>query len=102
MPGRDYVDEGSTMTDHIRIPHSGDLPVSSGIIQALATLTNTPPIEMPPLYESIDPSVLDAVFDQGSGECLGFIYDEALIQIRRTEDCDLRLSIDDGEQESCS
>ena len=56
------------MTDHIRIPLSGNGPVSSGVIQALATLTNTPPIEMPPLYESLDPSVLDAVFDQGSGE----------------------------------
>lgn len=76
--------------------------MSSGIIQTLATLTDTPPIEMPPLYECIDPSVLDAVFNQGSGEYLRSTYDGALIQIRRTEDYELQLSIDDGEQERCS
>ena len=86
------------MTDHIRIPLSSNVPVSSGVIQALATLTSTPPIEMPPLYESIDPSVLDAVFDQGSGECLRFTYDGASIQLRRLNDQALRLTIDDGMQ----
>ena len=86
------------MTDHIRIRLSGDLPVSSGVIQALATLTDTPPVEMPPLYDSIDPSILDAVFDQGSGECLRFSYDGDSILIRRLGDQALQLTIDGSVQ----
>lgn len=91
------MDEGThTMTDDIRIPLSGDHPVSTRVIQALATLTDRPPVEMPPLYESLDPQVVDTVFEEGSGECLQFTYEGASVQLRRIGDCALRLSIDDG------
>lgn len=74
------------MADEIRIPESDELSVSTGVIQALATLADTPPTALPPLYNSINPEVFDAVFEQGTGDSLRFTYDGAHVHIRRTAD----------------
>ena len=40
----------------------GDEPVSMAVVQALGAVTNTPPEELPALYDSVDPDGLDALF----------------------------------------
>lgn len=37
------------------------------VIDALAAVTDTDPLELPPLYEVIDPEALDALFRPDSG-----------------------------------
>jgi len=34
-------------------------PITEVIIEALASVSNTDPIELPPLYEAVDPDVLE-------------------------------------------
>lgn len=39
-------------------------PVSARVINVVAEMVGVDPTELPPLYESIDPDALDALFDQ--------------------------------------
>ena len=84
------------MTDNIRIPLSGDDPVSTEVIRALATLTETPPSELPPLYKSLNPHTLDALFAEGTGEYLRFTYHDTSVHLRRINEGAIRLSLDNG------
>lgn len=45
--------------------HSGTGPVSERIVKAVATVRDVDPIDLPPLYEVIDPDALDRLFPQG-------------------------------------
>ena len=48
------------------IQHLSTTPdVSSAVVLAVADATDTSPFELPPLYDSIDPDALDAVFQSG-------------------------------------
>jgi hypothetical protein len=44
------------------------------VVNALADVTDTPPLELPPLYDSIDPDTLDNVTDYGPGAIFQFSH----------------------------
>lgn len=44
---------------------SGDQTASNAVIEAVAAVSDTDPLELPPLYEAVDPEVLDALFEHG-------------------------------------
>ncbi|WP_293026993.1 HalOD1 output domain-containing protein [Natronococcus sp.] len=52
-------------THTIGVEHSGQCkyPVSEQVIRAVAEQTDTDPLELPPLFELIDPDALDTLFD---------------------------------------
>lgn len=39
--------------------------VSTAVVMAVADTTDTPPDELPPLYDVIDPDALDTIFQSG-------------------------------------
>lgn len=63
-------------------------PVSTVIVKAVAALTNTPPIELDPLYETINPGALNRLssFDpqdsqQQTDSHITFTYNECQITV---------------------
>ncbi|MBO4247640.1 hypothetical protein IL252_07400 [Halomicrobium sp. IBSBa] len=42
-----------------------ELPPSTAIVEAVSTSADTPAVELPPLYEVVDPDALDALFADG-------------------------------------
>lgn len=73
--------------------------VSSAVVTAVATLRETDPAELPPLYEWIDPDVLDSLFAptrrSGSrGGRLEFTYDGHAITVDCTDG--VAIEIDDS------
>lgn len=49
-------------------------PISEQIIQTVATTTNSDALELPPLYDAIDPDALDALVAQMSDGTVSFTY----------------------------
>ena len=47
-------------------PESTDSTASLSIIERIATLEETDPITLPPLYDAIDPEALDSVVDSST------------------------------------
>ena len=47
-------------------PESTDSAASLSIIERIATLEETDPITLPPLYDAIDPEALDSVVDSST------------------------------------
>lgn len=39
-----------------------------GVVEAVSRQTDTDPLELPPLYEAIDPNALDNLFNKGGGD----------------------------------
>ena len=44
------------------------------VIQAVATTTGTDPLELPPLYETVDPDALDALVEDMTTGTISFTY----------------------------
>lgn len=64
--------------------------VSEAVVDAVAAFDGSSPLELPPLYDAIDPDALDAVFDahlhtgpRPSGT-IDFPYHGYLIRVRET------------------
>lgn len=49
-------------------------PISERVVRAVATYTDTDPLELPPLYDAIDPDALNALVSELSGGGLSFQY----------------------------
>ena len=66
-----------------------DKPPSEAVIRAVATLTDTPPLELAPLYNAIDPDHLDEVIERstsaGSALELAFTYAGCTVVVTPTE-----------------
>jgi len=63
---------------------------SMAVVDAVATRRNVDPLELPPLYEWIDPEAIDALFDsegETSSHRLEFVYDGHLVTIDGTDGC---------------
>lgn len=45
-----------------------DVPLSSKIIQVLASIEDVPPNDLEPLYDSVDPDALDSIFANRGGK----------------------------------
>lgn len=66
-----------------------DEPVSRTIVAAVAAHTGTDPLELEPLYDTVDPDALDSLF--GTGE------DQSSTRVAFTYcGCDVVVSTDDG------
>ncbi|SIR15856.1 hypothetical protein SAMN05421858_1641 [Haladaptatus litoreus] len=46
--------------------HDGDGPITETVIEALSDVSDDPPTEMEPLYESVSPDALMDLFDRSS------------------------------------
>lgn len=44
-----------------------DVSLSETVIREVAAKTDTDPLALPPLYESVDPEALDALFESSDG-----------------------------------
>lgn len=60
---------------------------TTAVVEAVASAADTEPTSLPPLYESIDPEVLDRLFGEGSptadaSTVLGFTVEEWYVVVR--------------------
>ena len=55
---------------------------SEKVIQTVAETTNTDPLELPPLYETIDPDALDALIADMQAGSISFTYTDCEITVR--------------------
>ncbi|ELY90286.1 hypothetical protein C483_12278 [Natrialba hulunbeirensis JCM 10989] len=66
-----------------------DHTASLAVIEAVSTAADCDPTELPPLYDTIDPDALDALFsDQTATDVrpeISFTYDQYEVTIGRTE-----------------
>lgn len=53
---------------------SRDATVSERLVQAVATATDTDPLELPPLYDAVDPDALDAMVEGMADGRVSFTY----------------------------
>ncbi|OVE83836.1 HalOD1 output domain-containing protein [Natronolimnobius baerhuensis] len=68
----------------VRYDIADEQSVTEAVIDAVATATGTDPIELPPLYDSIDPDALNTLFDrqrEGAGLEMAFFYADYHIAI---------------------
>lgn len=60
-------------------------PVSQRIVQAAATITDVDPLELPPLFEAVDPDALDALVSSsaasGTGPLVEFRYEGYVVTV---------------------
>ncbi|RQH03327.1 HalOD1 output domain-containing protein [Natrarchaeobius oligotrophus] len=69
---------------------------SMAVVDLVARVEGVDPIELDPLYGSIDPDVLDSLCASSNGfDTLEFVYAGRTITIERTED-GLRISVADS------
>jgi hypothetical protein len=50
-----------------RVYHVSERSVAEAVVEATADAANVPPTEITPLYEVVDPDVLEAIVSPGSG-----------------------------------
>ena len=65
---------------------SSDVPASVAVINAVSAVTGTDPVELPPLYETIDPDALNSLFEArdrtGSSPRVEFTYNGFDVTVR--------------------
>lgn len=79
-------------TNTYRISHDweGDERVVATIVRAVAIVTNTPPADFDPLFETIDPDALERLFDGPSGDpardtsWMSFRFSDCAVQVSAT------------------
>lgn len=54
-----------------------DVSPSETVIREVAAKTDTDPLALPPLYESIDPDALDALFESSEGNSVQVEFEYA-------------------------
>lgn len=60
--------------------------LSTRIVDKVAEAENTDPVDLAPLYESIDPDALDALFQNGQNGSVTFEYENRRIIARADGD----------------
>lgn len=56
-------------------------PASTAVIRTLAVANDMEPLAIPPLFESIDPDALDAVFRRSTGEAKRVAFTHSKCQV---------------------
>ncbi len=86
--------------EHLTYDISSDERPSEAVVYAVATLTETSPLDLSPLYDAIDPDHLDGLIERwatetGDEQSLSFSYngctvtiDGESVQVQRNEECD--------------
>lgn len=92
------IDE--TNQEYLTYEISSDERPSEAVVYAVATLTETSPLDLTPLYDAIDPDHLDGLIerwttDTGDKQSLSFRYNGCTVtirservQVQRNEECD--------------
>ncbi|MDR9431077.1 MAG: HalOD1 output domain-containing protein [Natronomonas sp.] len=62
---------------------------SERIVRTVATEADSDPVELPPLYDAIDPDALDALVDRMSNGTVSFAYAGYEVTVRGDESIDL-------------
>ena len=68
-------------TGAVRVPTPDDRPPSFAIIEAVAALTNTEPVDCPPLHDFVDTDALNNLFDDRNGGRLSFQYHDCEVTV---------------------
>lgn len=79
-------------TNTYRASHDwqSDDRITETIVRAIAIVTNTPPTDFEPLYESIDPDALNQLFTRPNGDSpqntsqVSFSYNDCTVQVDAT------------------
>lgn len=64
-------------------------PITARIVQAVADQTNSPPVDLPPLYNYIDPDSLESLIESQNPQNrieIEFSYEEYLVTISSKND----------------
>lgn len=82
---RDDISDGQTEAHHIQHDPESGLRASELLISAVADISDTDPLELEPLYEAVDPDMLDDFVKSGSypdmGGLISFIFGGYSIQV---------------------
>ena len=63
-----------------------DEPTARVVVMAVAATSDEPVMELPSLYESIDPDVLDALFPESATDgSIAFSYNDFLVVVTATD-----------------
>ena len=85
----DHTNE-SEATELVYIVNEDERP-SGAVIQAISTLTDTPTLDMDPLFDAIDPDHLDGIFTDRSNirqeRELSFYYHGCHVTVTRDSVC---------------
>lgn len=78
---------GSASSNSIHHDFSGTQTASLAVIEAVAAVSGTDPIELPPLYDVVNPDALDAMFEphdrrEGSNLRVEFTYNGFDVVVR--------------------
>lgn len=63
--GESITFDPATETYRLRVDRRRDESVTAALTRGVAIVTNTPPTESRPLFETIDPDALDRLYDPG-------------------------------------
>jgi len=67
---------------------------SRSVIEAVAATTDTSPIDLPPLYDAIDPDSLDAITESATpGTTIDFEYCGVTITVTTADDGDVTVRL---------
>jgi len=80
------------------VHHDGDGQLSDTLVDAVASLTDTAPADLPPLDDRINVAALDALWetdaDRSAAGCLTFTYGGYVVVVRSTGAVFLRETTD--------
>ena len=87
---------GSTSPNSVHHDLSGGQTASLAVIEAVAAVSGTDPIELPPLYDAVNPDALNALFEPherrtDSNLCVEFSYNGFDIVVREGPEVVVRL-----------
>lgn len=80
----------TTNTYQLHPDWRADEPVTAAVVRGVATVMNTPPTELQPIYETVDPDALDLVFDSTPGNpesrdiSVTFRFNECEVRVHAT------------------
>ena len=64
MEAIDHADSRGTGERLAQYDIAEGQPITGAVVDAVATADGTDPIELPPLYDSVDPDALDTLFER--------------------------------------
>ena len=82
--------EPATNTYGVRHSASRDEPISATVIRAVAIVTNMPPMDFDPLFETIDPDALNQLFNGPNSDSpqdasgVAFRFNDYTVQVDAT------------------
>lgn len=71
-----------------------DTPVHEKVIYAVANADGVDPVDMAPLYDTIDPEALDAIFDGGGRGRIAFTYEGHEVAVTCDDDAVADVEVD--------